>query len=118
MSLCLEPIAEEKGYGTSPVSPTGKPEGEAKLDACKEDLVSTKKQTEDLSRAKTSTEAEVVKLKKKIKESHHEVKRAQRKIKSSQRKKKQLKAEVKAQDMQLIEAEDIAQIAENEVDVQ
>ncbi|KAL3682414.1 hypothetical protein R1sor_000436 [Riccia sorocarpa] len=68
--------------------------------------------------ALTSAEAEIVKLKKKLEESQHEVKRARRKMKSSSKKKNQLKEKVKAKDQQLIEAEDIASFAENEVEVQ
>ncbi|KAL3696193.1 hypothetical protein R1sor_010269 [Riccia sorocarpa] len=77
---------------------------QSELDACKEDLALTKK--------------EIVKLKKKLEESQHKVKRARGKMNSSQRKKKQSKAEVKAKDQQLIQAEDRAYIAENEVEVQ
>ncbi|KAL3686914.1 hypothetical protein R1sor_013223 [Riccia sorocarpa] len=91
---------------------------QSELDACKAELSSAKKQVEDLTKAKTSATTRLTKLKEKLSDSRHKEKRSRKRMKSAEKIKKELKEEIEAKDQQLIEAEDRAVFAENEVEVQ
>ncbi|KAL3695425.1 hypothetical protein R1sor_009501 [Riccia sorocarpa] len=91
---------------------------QSELDLCKAELSSAKTKATKATKANTSATARLIKLKEKLSDSRHEEKRSRKRMKSAEKRKKELKEEIKAKDQQLMEVEDRAVFAENEVEVQ